>query len=298
MITYPRNTEALYHLYRLSTETIEQESVAYPEPDGNPIEGLDEDLVYLEIKSFPVAPPASPYLTVESETAIDVSSGTHTTREWYVNSMTFTYPRQTKDENGNPVWYTQYDLQAGTVVKDRVRYPRTDGMPVNGQPGNLVHLASIHANLIPNPLTQRIGEWLPPVIDLQAGTATYARSIIDLTLEEVKERKGQTLKDRREEMLAGGFTFGGKHYQTRNDADRINIMGVGTAAQAALAAGVPFSVNFRATDNTAVAMDAATGSAFYQTMIGAAQQIWDAYNAADAALQEAATVTEAEGVVL
>jgi len=66
----------------------------------------------------------------------------------------------------------------------------------------------------------------------------------------------------------------------------------------ALAAGVPYSVNFRATDNTTVAMDAATGAAFYQTMIGAAQAIWDAYNAADAALQAAATVAEVEGVTL
>jgi hypothetical protein len=206
--------------------------------------------------------------------------------------MPLTYPVDTEQT------YDIYDTDSGVVVKERMRWPRADGMEIRGLGASLVPLLHVRETPTPNPLTQRLGDWAAPVIDLEAGTATYSREVIDLSLEEVKERKGWQLKERREEMLGSGFEFGGKHFQTRNDADRINIMGVGTAAQAALAAGVPFSVNFRATDNTTVAMDAATGAAFYQTMIGAAQQIWDAYNAADAALQAASTVAEVEGVTL
>lgn len=100
----------------------------------------------------------------------------------------------------------------------------------------------------------------------------------------------------RDNALAGGFEFAGVHYQTRNDKDVINITGVGLAAIAANAAGQPFSVDFRATDNTVQTMDGPTASAFYLTMVSEAQAIWASYNSLYQSIVTAQTVEELEAL--
>jgi len=117
-------------------------------------------------------------------------------------------------------------------------------------------------------------------------------------LAEAKKYSHLKIKNQRESLLANGFEFNGKKFQTRNDSDRINIMGVGVAAQAALGAGQPFSVHFRATDNSIVNMDGITAVRFYATMVGTAQVIWDKYNTAYEAINAATTVEEANAVTM
>jgi hypothetical protein len=117
-------------------------------------------------------------------------------------------------------------------------------------------------------------------------------------LNQAKSNAKVRIKSERETLLSNGFEFGGKAYQTRDDGDRINIMGVGVAAQTALAAGSPFSVNFRATDNSVVTMDATTAIQFYSTMVGTAQAIWDGYNTAYSGIESATTPTEVYNITL
>ena len=74
-------------------------------------------------------------------------------------------------------------------------------------------------------------------------------------------------------------------------------MGVGTAAQAAIAAGQPFEVNFRATDNSVVTMDGPTAVSFYQTMVQSAQAIWYEYNTRYEAVEDAATIADVEAAI-
>lgn len=103
-------------------------------------------------------------------------------------------------------------------------------------------------------------------------------------------------KTDRDNALAGGFEFAGVHYQTRNASDVSNITGVGLAAIIANGAGQPFSVDFRATDNTARTMDGPTATMFYLTMVGAAQAIWGQYNARYSMIAAAQTVEEVEAL--
>jgi len=48
MITYPRNTESKYIVYRVSTQEIIKDNAIYPVAGGGEIPGLDTDYIYLE----------------------------------------------------------------------------------------------------------------------------------------------------------------------------------------------------------------------------------------------------------
>lgn len=49
MITYPRNIESKYVLYRLSTSEVVKRNAQYPRLDGMELVGADPDYVYLEM---------------------------------------------------------------------------------------------------------------------------------------------------------------------------------------------------------------------------------------------------------
>ena len=80
----------------------------------------------------------------------------------------------------------------------------------------------------------------------------------------------------RDRRIAGGFSFGGKFYQTRPD-DRENILGASTAALSAMVAGAQpgdfrwhgADSDFRwiADDNTTTSMDAQTMFSFGQAAL-------------------------------
>lgn len=75
------------------------------------------------------------------------------------------------------------------------------------------------------------------------------------TLEEVREDVRSQINSTRDTLEAGGFTYMGKTF----DSDPRSVQRISVAVQAAqgaLAAGQPFLVNWTASDNTQVALDA------------------------------------------
>lgn len=103
----------------------------------------------------------------------------------------------------------------------------------------------------------------------------------------------------RERKLAEGFTYGGKSYQTRNDGDRINLMSISLAALSNKSVGQgnggpERSSSIRAGDNSVSTLNTTEALELYEEMINASQAVWDEYLNADAALDAALTINDAE----
>lgn len=82
-ITYPRNTESKYVLFKISTEEVLKRNASYPREDGGEISDLNPDLIYLEMVESPV-PDYDPryFIRTTTETPIldtgiwDITHGT------------------------------------------------------------------------------------------------------------------------------------------------------------------------------------------------------------------------------
>lgn len=78
MITYPRNLEAKYVLFRISTGETIKDNATYPVADGGEVPGLDPDYIYLE-KTVGAVPDYDPRIFVRTTTETpDVENGTWT----------------------------------------------------------------------------------------------------------------------------------------------------------------------------------------------------------------------------
>lgn len=141
-----------------------------------------------------------------------------------------------------------------------------------------------------NVLTQKINI-VRSIID-NGTKVLYEELIEELPIETVRLNKLTQLKLERDTLLADGFTFNGNQYQTRNDRDIANLLGVGLGAVMSLLSNQPFSTNFITLDNTIVTMDATTTVQFIQTMLLEAQNIWDNYNNARDTVNSAKTISE------
>jgi hypothetical protein len=101
------------------------------------------------------------------------------------------------------------------------------------------------------------------------------------------------LKVNRVAAERSGFTFNGKHFQTRNEIDILNITNVGIAS-----ADPNFQTQFRSTDNSWVPMDASIAKSFYQTMVASGGAIWQLYGQKEAQVLSAANMDELDAVDL
>lgn len=116
--------------------------------------------------------------------------------------MAITYPvDQTKR-------YDFYDSETQEIVSENVRWPRADGMQVKDLAANLVPLVHVVASQTTDPLTQQLGDWLPAVIDTEAGTATHSRAVVELDLPQVKEQKKAAIDQEFEQAIAAGYDTG------------------------------------------------------------------------------------------
>lgn len=82
-----------------------------------------------------------------------------------------------------------WDTAKSELVGVNRKWPRADGMEIQGLAPNLILLLRVMAdNPVYDPTTQRIGAYGPPVIDLVAQTSTYTREVIELTQTELDDR--------------------------------------------------------------------------------------------------------------
>lgn len=75
MITYPRNTASRYVLFKSSTQEVLNPNTSYPRSDGMEIDGLDPDLVYLEIKEGARPDASGMFYQIEVSKVADVENG-------------------------------------------------------------------------------------------------------------------------------------------------------------------------------------------------------------------------------
>ena len=116
--------------------------------------------------------------------------------------MSITYPVDTNAR------YDIYDTDSQTIVAENIAWPRADGMQVSGMAANLVPLLHLIETPVVDESTQRLGDWLDPVIDLQAATSTHRRAVVDLTLEQAKTQRKFVVQVAFEQALEAGYDTG------------------------------------------------------------------------------------------
>lgn len=114
------------------------------------------------------------------------------------------------------------------------------------------------------------------------------------SLDQLKAFAITTLKRNRDQALSGGFKFGGKRFQTRNQSDISNITNTGLAAMA----DPNFQTGFIAEDNTVIPMDSDTAKSFYAAMIQTGNGVWQQYALTRQQIEAATTKAELDAVDL
>ena len=134
--------------------------------------------------------------------------------------MALTYPVDTTQRFD--VWGTDTNAMA-TRIKDgvetdvvNIKWPREDGMPLEGKPDTVVLLQRVKAVETYDPLTHRLGAVTGPVVDLVAETSTYTRPAIPITQEELDAIVTQEEDNAEREVLKNW-------YQTFKDGNATNL---------------------------------------------------------------------------
>lgn len=163
---------------------------------------------------------------------------------------------------------------------------------------------------------QRLGAWpAAPEVDLEAGTATWTRQLVDLTESEIASRDAAALAARRAAMTAAvearkaalvgaGAPYGGLHIAL-DIGSRADLGGMATTAALAAAETVPWPADYAAgwisAENDRIPLDtpadgialAAAAGAHYAAIVQRARTLKDAVLAAEDAAALDGVDTEA-----
>lgn len=115
------------------------------------------------------------------------------------------------------------------------------------------------------------------------------------TLEEVKAAKRSGINNTRNTLETTGFNYNGKTFDSdQRSADRIQVAAL--AAQAALMAGQPFSIDWTTADNSTVTLDALGVLGMLQTFAVHGATLHETAKALKAQADAATTIEEVEAI--